>query len=211
MSNLIYIYTANLIIFSFTLTLLHSEWPKLYGVLVILSAIWLIMGKVLRQHAWSNSAVWSRSSLFAVQMIVLQIGSKYTKWNFFENSKMERFIIKLSRLLLGQLVTDPLRKCRVYRGESKQSLLLSPADSLGFYRGSVTNHLVVFKWQISICHFSLASAFSKHFRLTLPLKNESAQNAIHFLLNCRVSFNKSIFSEESLCMLDLFWFSSTKN
>ena len=68
-----------------------------------------------------------------------------------------------------------------------------------------------FKWQISICHFSLASAFSKHFRLTLPLKNESAQNAIHFLLNCRVSFNKSIFSEESLCMLDLFWFSSTKN
>ena len=55
----------------------------------------------------------------------------------------------------------------------------------------------IFKWQISICHFSLASAFSKHFRLTLPLKNESAQNAIHFLLNCRVSFNKSIFSEES--------------
>ena len=36
-------------------------------------------------------------------------------------------------------------------------------------------------------------------------ENESAQNAIHFLLNCRVSFNKSIFSEESMCMLDLFW------
>ena len=41
-------------------------------------------------------------------------------------------------------------------------------------------HQLIFKWQISICHFSLASAFSKHFRLTLPLKNESAQNAIHF-------------------------------
>ena len=31
----------NMQVYHYTLTLLHSEWPKLYGVLAVLSAIWL--------------------------------------------------------------------------------------------------------------------------------------------------------------------------